>query len=73
MDRHLLARASRMFNSVADLRTEEDRRINDWFKERLAAWDRCVHCGAVKDAEIHYVGTVDSHEFVCEAQPEEKK
>jgi NAD-dependent SIR2 family protein deacetylase len=24
----------------------------------------CARCGAVADAEIHYVGTVDSHEFV---------
>jgi hypothetical protein len=64
MDKNLLARASRMFNSVADLRTEEDQRINEWFKTQFAAHDRCVRCGAVADAEIHYVGTVDSHEFV---------
>ena len=66
MDRHLLARASRMFNSVADLRTEEDRRINGWFKEQLAASRRCAQCGALADNDIHYVGTVDSHEFVAE-------
>jgi hypothetical protein len=35
MDKHLLQRASRMFNSVADLRTEEDRRINEWFKSQI--------------------------------------
>ena len=63
MDRHLLARASRMFNSVADLRTDEDRRINEWFKGQLAAHTPCAECGAVADAEIHYAGTVDSHPF----------
>lgn len=63
MDRYLLQRASRMFNSVADLRTEEDRRINEWFKEQLTAHNVCADCGAVADAEIHYVGTVDSHQF----------
>ena len=64
MDRHLLERASRMFNSIADLRTEEDRRINEWFKAELAARDTCERCGQLADSEIHYVGTVDSHEFV---------
>lgn len=64
MDRYLLERASRMFNSVADLRTEEDQRINDWFKHQLAAHDRCAKCGQLADSELHYVGTVDSHEFV---------
>lgn len=64
MDRHLLERASRMFNSIADLRTEEDQRINEWFKDTLASYDRCARCGAVADAEIHYIGSVDSHEFV---------
>ena len=64
MDRHLLERASRMFNSIADLRTEEDRSINDWFKEQLAAHERCARCGAIADSDIHYIGTVDSHEFV---------
>ena len=53
-----------MFNSIADLRTDEDRRINDWFKEQLAAHERCARCGAIADSELHYVGTVDSHEFV---------
>lgn len=65
MDRHLLERASRMFNSIADLRTEEDQRINSWFKERLAASVPCARCGAVADAEIHYIGTVDSHQFAA--------
>lgn len=64
MDRHLLERASRMFNSMADLRTEEDQRINDWFKARLAELEPCAQCGAVRDDEIHYIGTVDSHQFV---------
>lgn len=68
MDKHLLARASRMFNSMADLRTEEDRRINEWFKEQLAAHEPCAQCGAVRDAEIHYIGTVDSHQFVRPAE-----
>lgn len=63
MDRHLLERASRMFNSVADLRTEEDRRINEWFKAQLAASRRCARCGAIEDSDIHYIGTVDSHRF----------
>ncbi len=40
MDRHLLERASRMFNRVADLRTEEDQRINEWFKAMLDASPR---------------------------------
>lgn len=64
MDRHLLERASRMFNSVADLRTEEDRRINDWFKHMIASHERCAVCDRTADHELHYVGTVDSHEFV---------
>lgn len=64
MNRDLVARASRMFNSIADLRDEKDREINEWFKGQLAAADRCARCGASKDAEIHYIGTVDSHEFV---------
>lgn len=63
MDRHLLERASRMFNSIADLRIEDDQRINDWFKARLAESAVCAHCGLTKDADIHYVGTVDSHQF----------
>jgi len=53
-----------MFNSVADLRTEEDQRINEWLKAQLTAHQPCARCGAVQDAEIHYVGTVDSHEYV---------
>lgn len=52
-----------MFNAVADLRTEEDRAINEWFKQQLAASQPCARCGAVRDSEIHYGGTVDSHEF----------
>lgn len=52
-----------MFNSVADLRTEEDQRINEWFKDRLAASEPCARCGEVAEAEIHYSGTVDSHPF----------
>jgi hypothetical protein len=67
VNRHLLERASRMFNSVADLRTEEDQRINEWFKERLATSAQCVRCGKPEGDDIHYVGTVDSHPF--EAQP----
>lgn len=63
MDRYLLERASRMFNSVADLRTEEDQRINDWFKDALATSAPCLVCGQLKDNDIHYVGTVDSHSF----------
>lgn len=63
MDRHLLERASRMFNSIADLRTEEDRRINEWFKAMLDLSSICARCGGAKDSDIHYVGTVDSHEF----------
>lgn len=63
MNRDLLARASRMFNQYADLRRDDDRRINEWFKEQLAGFDRCARCGAVRDSDIHYVGTVDSHEF----------
>ena len=65
MDRHLLARAARMFNSVADLRTEEDQRINEWFKWQLARHQRCRVCDQTADSELHYVGTVDSHEFVA--------
>jgi hypothetical protein len=53
-----------MFNSIADLRTEEDRAINDWFKAQLVAHNTCAKCGASPDSEIHYAGTVDSHEFV---------
>jgi hypothetical protein len=68
MDRHLLARASRMFNSVADLRTEEDRRINEWFKDAIAKASTCSQCGATADSDIHYAGTVDSHEFKAEAK-----
>ena len=67
MDRHLLERASRMFNSVADLRDEDDRRINEWFKEVLAASAKCAQCGTAPDHDIHYVGTVDSHPFVAQA------
>jgi hypothetical protein len=63
MNRDLLERASRMFNSVADLRTEEDQRINEWFKRQLASYDRCAVCDRAADHELHYVGTVDSHEF----------
>lgn len=63
MNRHLLERASRMFNSVADLRTEEDQRINQWFKDHLAASAQCVRCGRLEGDDIHYVGTVDSHTF----------
>lgn len=63
MDRHLLERASRMFNSIADLRTEEDQRINDWFKAKLAESVKCARCGSSTDHEIHYIGTVDSHVF----------
>lgn len=68
MDRHLLERASRMFNSIADLRTEEDRRINEWLKEQLAAHRECCRCGALADAEIHYIGTVDSHPFEADGR-----
>lgn len=70
MNRALLQRASRMFNSIADLRDEKDRQINEWFKAQLAAHDRCVRCGALADAEIHYVGTVDSHAFTARVDPE---
>ena len=63
MDRDLLARASRMFNTIADLRDERDQQINEWFKEQLVNHARCCRCGALRDSEIHYVGTVDSHEF----------
>lgn len=66
MDKHLLARASRMFNSVADLRTDEDQRINEWFKEQLAAATRCKRCGQSAESYVHYVGTVDSHAFEIE-------
>lgn len=65
MDRHLLARASRMFNATADLRDERDREINEWFKEQLRAAERCAVCDRTRDSELHYVGTVDSHEFVA--------
>jgi hypothetical protein len=33
----LLSRASRVFNQGADLRTEQDRAINEWFKAAIAA------------------------------------
>lgn len=65
IDRHLLARASRMFNSVADLRDEKDRRINEWFQDQLRRVQPCARCGATREAEIHYIGTVDSHEFIA--------
>lgn len=52
-----------MFNSVADLRTEEDRRINEWFKAKLSEFERCSRCGQPRDSDLHYIGTVDSHEF----------
>ena len=55
-----------MFNSIADLRTEEDQRINEWFKEALAASEACAVCGQTRDSEQHYIGTVDSHEFIGE-------
>jgi hypothetical protein len=32
-----LARLSRVFNAHADLRNEQDRRINEWLKARLTA------------------------------------
>ena len=66
MDRHLLERALHMFNATANLRKEEDRKIHDWFTEQLAAHTPCARCGAVADAEIHYIGTVDSHHFEAE-------
>ena len=72
MDKHLLARASRMFNSVADLRTEEDQRINDWFKGMLAAHAKCARCGQPEGSELHYIGTVDSHKFAAEPEPKEQ-
>ena len=36
INRHLLARLSRVFNAGVDLRDEGDQRINEWLKEKLA-------------------------------------
>lgn len=64
MDKHLLERAYRIFIASADLNSETDRRIDDWLKAQISAHEQCASCGASRDSEIHYVGTVDSHVFV---------
>ena len=69
IDRHLLERASRVFNATADLRVEEDRRINEWFKAQLAASAPCAKCGGLPESDMHYVGTVDSHEYAATDAP----
>jgi hypothetical protein len=51
--------------SDAALAHDVERTIGDLRMAVRALPGRCARCGLTFDADIHYVGTVDSHPFVA--------